>query len=179
MAGPGLQGGGGKAGGEAGGRIFARVGVGLGDEVVEVLSPSSQGTCSKSRDPPRPPRCLWSPEAGRDLAGTSLWRWGKGVLLPSAGAQVRSARLQGDPLGVFFGFQLRLGLLWWRPRGESSGEALGRAGFPGRNPGRNPVRPGRGLTVSPRPRWSPAGADGGSLAGRGKHCLPGGQWLRK
>lgn len=139
MAGPGLQGGQGKAGGKAWGRIFALVGAGLGDEAVEVLSPSSQGTCSKSRDPPRPPRCLWSPEAGRDLAGTSLWKQGKGVLLPSAGAQVRSARLQGDPLGVFFGFRLRLGLLCrWRPRGESSGEALGQAGFPERNPGRNP-----------------------------------------
>lgn len=47
-----------QGGWEGWGCIFALVGAGLGDEVVQILSPSSQEPCSKSRDPPRPPRCL-------------------------------------------------------------------------------------------------------------------------
>lgn len=51
---------------------------------------------------PRPPRCSWSPEAGRDLGLFSGGRE-KG-LPPSDGVRVRSAGLQRDPLGCLFCF---------------------------------------------------------------------------
>lgn len=49
---------------------------------------------------PRPPRCSWSPEAGRDLGLFSGGR--ERGLLPSAWVQVHSTGLQRDPLGILF-----------------------------------------------------------------------------
>lgn len=53
---------------------------------------------------PGPLQMPAEPRGRQDVAGISLWRPGKELLLPSAGAQVQSTGLQRDPLGSFFCF---------------------------------------------------------------------------